>query len=69
VEHPEAARISRTLRARGIVPDFRAPNVIRLAPVPLYTTYHDLWQTVQALREIIDTGAHLRLAAGRELVA
>jgi kynureninase len=69
VEHPEAARISRTLRARGIVPDFRAPNVLRLAPIPLYTTYHELWQTVQALREIIDTGAHLRLAEGRELVA
>ncbi|MFT4038672.1 MAG: kynureninase [Thermomicrobiales bacterium] len=69
VEHAEAARISRTLRARGIVPDFRAPNVIRLAPVPLYTTYHDIWRTVQALREIIDTGEHLRLAEGRELVA
>lgn len=69
VEHTDAARISRTLRARGIVPDFRAPNVIRLAPVPLYTTYHDIWQTVQALREIIDTGEHLRLAEGRELVA
>lgn len=69
VEHPEASRITRTLRARGIVPDFRAPNVIRLAPVPLYTTYNELWQTVQALREIIDTGAHLELAVGRELVA
>jgi kynureninase len=69
VEHPEAARISRALRSRGIVPDFRAPNVIRLAPVPLYTTYYELWQTVQALREIFDTGAHLQLAAGRELVA
>jgi kynureninase len=69
VEHAEASRISRTLRSRGIVPDFRAPNVIRLAPVPLYTTYYELWQTVQALREIIDTGAHLQLAVGRELVA
>ena len=69
VEHTEAARISRALRARGIVPDYRAPNVIRLAPVPLYTTYHELWQSAQALREISDTGAHLRLAEGRELVA
>jgi kynureninase len=69
VEHPEASRISRTLRARGILPDFRAPNVIRLAPVPFSTTYQELWQTAQALREIIDTGAHLQLAAGRELVA
>jgi kynureninase len=69
VEHAEAPRIARALKARGIVPDFRAPNVIRLAPAPLYTSYHELWQTVQALREIIESGEHLRMAAGRELVA
>lgn len=69
VEHADAPRITRALKARGIVPDFRAPNVIRLAPIPLYTTYHELWQTARALREIIDRGEHLRLAEGRELVA
>lgn len=69
VEHAEAPRIAKALKARGIVPDFRAPNVIRLAPAPLYTSYHELWQTVQALREIIDRGEHLRVAEGRELVA
>jgi kynureninase len=57
------------LKARGIVPDFRAPNVIRLAPAPLYTTYQELWQTVETLREIIGSGEHLRLTAGRDLVA
>ena len=69
VEHADAPRIARALKTRGIVPDFRAPNVIRLAPAPLYTTFHDLWQTVHALREIIDGGEHLRLAEGRDLVA
>ena len=57
------------MRRRGIIPDFRAPNVIRLAPAPLYTTYHELWRTVQALREIVDGGEHLHLAEGRDLVA
>jgi kynureninase len=69
VEHADAPRIARALKAHGIIPDFRAPNVIRLAPIPLYTTYHELWQTAQALREIIDRGEHLLLAEGRELVA
>jgi kynureninase len=69
VEHDDAARIAKALKARGIVPDFRAPNVIRLAPAPLYTTYHELWQTAQALREIVDRGEHLRVAEGRSLVA
>ena len=35
LEHPEAARINEALKAAGVVPDFRYPNVIRLAPVPL----------------------------------
>jgi len=69
VEHDDAPRIARALKARGIIPDFRAPNVIRLAPAPLYTTYNDLWQTARALQEIVDSGEHLQLAGGRDLVA
>ncbi len=69
VEHPAAAAIARALKQRGIVPDFRAPNVIRIAPVALYTTYEECWQTVQALRQIVDAGEHLATNQGRELVA
>lgn len=68
LEHQDAARIARALKARGIIPDYRAPNVLRLAPAPLYTTYFELWQTVQALRAIVDGGEHLILGEGRELV-
>jgi len=68
LEHAEAIRISRALRALGVVPDFRPPNVIRLAPVALYTTYAEVWQTVVALREIVATGAHLQFGAGLESV-
>jgi kynureninase len=69
VEHDDAARIAKALKARGMIPDFRAPNVIRLAPAPLYTSYHELWLTVQALKAIIDGGDHLQFAKGRGLVA
>lgn len=69
IEHEDATRIAKALKSRGIVPDFRAPNVIRLAPAPLYTAYHDLWQAVEALREIIERGEHHAVASGRELVA
>lgn len=58
VEHDEGARIAQALKARGVIPDFRQPDVIRLAPIALYTTYHELWQTVQVLRKIIDTGEY-----------
>jgi kynureninase len=69
VEQASAAAIARALKQRGIVPDFRAPNVIRIAPVALYTTFDECWQTVAALREIIEAGEHLALNQDRELVA
>ncbi|CAN5260170.1 kynureninase [soil metagenome] len=69
VEHEHAAAIARSLKSRGVVPDFRPPNVIRLAPVPLYTSFVDVWQTVQHLREIIETGEFRHVSAEREVVA
>ena len=60
LEHPEAARINEALKAAGVVPDFRYPNVIRLAPQPLYIRYVDVYELVQILKNIMDTGAHLK---------
>ncbi|MHC4093984.1 MAG: kynureninase/PvdN C-terminal domain-containing protein [Planctomycetota bacterium] len=39
------------LQAAGVVCDFREPNVIRVAPVPLYNTYHEVWQFARILGE------------------
>ena len=41
------------LAARGVVSDFRAPDLIRLAPMPLYTSYHDAWAATERLREAL----------------
>lgn len=59
LEHDEAARINEALKAADVVPDFRYPNVIRLAPVPLYVRYIDVYDLVQRLKTIMDTKAHL----------
>lgn len=69
VEHAEAPRVVKALKARGVIPDFRPPNVIRLAPIALYTSFHEVWQTVQHLKAIIEQGEHLRYPPGREVVA
>jgi kynureninase len=54
VLHEEGLRICDALRARGIIPDFRPPDIIRIAPIALYNTYHEVWSVAQALRAIID---------------
>jgi kynureninase len=69
LEHPDAIRICKALKARGVVPDFRFPNVIRLAPIALYTGFAELWQTVQILRQIIDDGEHRQFSGERGAVA
>ena len=53
IEHDEAFRITEALKAKGVVTDYRPPNIIRVAPVALYNTYHEVWQTVHLLEEII----------------
>lgn len=40
------------LAAHGVVADWREPNVIRLAPVPMYNSFEDVWQLGQILRTI-----------------
>ena len=38
------------LRAQGIVTDYREPDVVRMAPVPLYNSFHDVWRVAEAIR-------------------
>lgn len=58
----EALRISMALKQRGIITDFRPPNIIRIAPIALYNSYYEVWQLVQALKEIIDTAAYKKFS-------
>ncbi|HMG97839.1 MAG TPA: kynureninase, partial [Gaiellales bacterium] len=51
---PDARTLSGQLRAEyGVICDVREPDVIRLAPAPLYSSYHDCWRAATALRELL----------------
>ncbi len=39
---------------RGFVMDWRNPNVIRVAPTPIYNSYVDVWRFVTALSEVLE---------------
>lgn len=65
VEHTEGMRISEALRAKGIVSDFRPPNVIRIAPIPLYNTFHEVWEITQHLKTTIDSKEYRRFPKKR----
>jgi kynureninase len=69
LEHPDAARIARALRARRVIPDFRAPDGIRLAPVALYTSFGDVVEAVWRLRAIMTDREYEAFENRRDLVA
>ncbi len=51
VEHPTFKTIMPALWERGVIPDFRNPNGIRLGLSPLSTSFAELWLGVDAIRE------------------
>lgn len=58
LKHPEAYRICQALihppkQKKKVIPDFREPDNIRLGITPLYTSFTEIHQTVERLREII----------------
>jgi kynureninase len=49
-----AATVSERLRREhGVFADARQPDVIRLAPAPMYNTFHDCWRAATALAEVL----------------
>jgi len=69
LEHPEALRICQALRARGIVPDLRPPNIIRLAPVALYNTFEEIFFLAGALEEIMQNREYENFAHERKAIS
>jgi kynureninase len=54
--HPAAWQLTRALVDRGVVPDFRTPDRLRLGPAPLYTRFVDVWDAMDRLRTLLEDG-------------
>ena len=53
IRHPAAERLTAELIERGVIPDFRAPDSIRIGCSPLTTSFEDVWRGLGALRELL----------------
>jgi kynureninase len=51
-----AHAIVQALIARGVVGDFRAPDILRFGFTPLYLGFEDVWIAVEQLRQVLETG-------------
>ena len=58
VEHPEAEAVSAALKWRDVVVDYRPPNVVRVCPSPLYTSFEEVHRAVERFRKVLDEGEH-----------
>lgn len=54
--HPDGWPIMQALIERGVIGDFRAPDILRFGLTPLYTGYADIWRATEILGDILDSG-------------
>ncbi|MGU9810666.1 kynureninase [Pseudomonas sp. Larv2_ips] len=55
-EHPEGYAVIQALIARGVIGDYREPRIMRFGFTPLYTSFTEVWDAVEILGDILDTG-------------
>jgi kynureninase len=58
VSSPVAWQLTQALIDRGVVPDFRTPDRVRLGPAPLYTRFVDVWDAMDRFRRLLESRAY-----------
>ena len=54
--HPNGYAVMQALIARGVIGDFRAPDLMRFGFTPLYTRYTDVVRAAEILGDILQSG-------------
>ncbi len=68
LRHGDGLAIVRAAGDRGVVGDFRPPDLCRFGLAPLYTRYVDVWDAIERIAEVVERGEH-RLPQYKEEVA
>ena len=61
--HPHGYAVMQALIARGVIGDYREPEIMRFGFTPLYTGFADVWDAVEILRDVLDREAYDKRAA------
>lgn len=61
--HPHGYAVMQALIERGVIGDYREPSLMRFGFTPLYTSFADVWDAVEILRQILDDKAYDTAAA------
>jgi kynureninase len=56
--HPQGYAVMQALIERGVIGDYREPEIMRFGFTPLYTSYCDVWDAVEILRDILDNESY-----------
>ncbi|HUS70366.1 MAG TPA: kynureninase [Anaerolineae bacterium] len=68
IRHPEGYRVNLVLiEEMNVIPDFREPDNIRLGLAPLYTSFSDVWEAVDRIRQVVKERRYLRYFPGQRL--
>jgi kynureninase len=63
--HPDAAQICLAMRTiSNVIPDYRTPNSIRLAISPLPTSYVEIWDGLDRMRDLVASGRYKEVQEG-----
>jgi kynureninase len=69
LKHPDAKAIAHALRTlKNVVPDYREPASIRLAMSPLPTSYLEVWDGLDRLRDVVASGSYTTVQLGSSKV-
>ncbi len=52
--HPHGYAVMQALIERGVIGDYREPEIMRFGFTPLYTSFADVWDAVEILKDILD---------------
>jgi len=69
IRHADGYRINLALiEELNVIPDFREPDNIRLGLTPMYTSFQDVWESINRIQRVITEERHLRFTATRQTV-